>query len=251
MMKNGLTIELEGKVVSEPYINMTLSLMNYFEVKHEKAEHTIHVSHQSYQPKDIFIESDWSAASYYYELAAFAENVNLELHGLLNHSFQGDAVIASMMNSFGVTTSFIDEKITMRKLEAAISAQNHFSLSDYPDLAPAMFVTAGGLSKEISFSGLEHLAYKESHREEALRTELAKCGVKVRNDSGKIIVSGNFKAQHPRFSTYRDHRMAMSLAPLAMLCDEVLIEDPMVVNKSYPKYWDDLKSLGFEINEVS
>ena len=249
MMKNGLTIELVGKVVSEPYIAMTLALMNYFGVSHEQRDHSIIIPPQPYQPKDIFIESDWSAASYYYEMIAFAEEARLELKGLLENSFQGDAVIASLMESLGVKTEFEEEKIILTRSSSTQSA-THFQLTDYPDLAPAMFVTAAGLSKTISFSGLEHLAYKESHREEALRTELAKCGTSVKNENGIITVSGDFIANRPQFSTYHDHRMAMSFAPLSMLSDEVLIEDPEVVNKSYPKFWDDLKSIGFEIEIV-
>ena len=113
-----------------------------------------------------------------------------------------------------------------------------------------MFATVAGCSEKISFSGLEHLAYKESNREEALAAELAKCGITIANRDGIISVSGNFSANHPQFSTYKDHRMAMAFAPLAMLCDEILIEDPMVVNKSYPAYWNDLRSIGFEIDEL-
>jgi len=251
MLKNGLTIELEGKIVSEPYISMTLSLMKEFGVKHEYRENMIHVPSQSYRPKDIFIESDWSAASYYYEMAAFAKEINLELNGLLENSFQGDAVMASLMNSLGVATSFAKEKIILTQSSSSLLSPLRFSLSDYPDLAPALFVTAAGLSKEITFSGLEHLAYKESHREEALRKELAKVGVDVSNKNGIITVKGNFQSTDLPFSTYHDHRMAMALAPLALIGEEVLIEDPMVVNKSYPKYWDDLQSLGFEIEEAT
>jgi len=249
MMKNGLTIELVGKVVSEPYIAMTLALMNYFGVSHEQRDHSIIIPPQPYQPKDIFIESDWSAASYYYEMIAFAEEARLELKGLLENSFQGDAVIASLMESLGVKTEFEEEKIILTRSSSTQSA-THFQLTDYPDLAPAMFVTAAGLSKTISFSGLEHLSYKEIHREEALLTELARCRTSVKNENGIITVSGDFRANRPQFSTYHDHRMAMSFAPLSMLSDEVLIEDPEVVNKSYPKFWDDLKSIGFEIEIV-
>jgi len=254
-LPNGLTIELAGNVVSEPYIEMTLALMKYFVVTHTRSENSIHVDPQQYLSKDIFIESDWSAASYYYEMAAFADEVDLELNGLTKASFQGDAAIAEFMKSFGVETDFdpgeSGEKIHLRKTLSRSQSDLHFHLQQFPDLAPALFVTAAGLSQKISFSGLEHLAYKESNREEALRTELAKCGINVTNTSGNILVEGNFSAAHPRFSTYKDHRMAMAFAPLAMLYDEVEIEDPMVVNKSYPKFWDDLKAVGFEVEIIT
>jgi 3-phosphoshikimate 1-carboxyvinyltransferase len=249
LMPNGLTIELEGKIVSEPYISMTLSLMRYFGVRYDQRDHTIHVPPQSYQPRDIFIESDWSAASYYYEMAALADEATIDLKGLLRDSFQGDAVLSSLMKSFGVHTGFAHESVTLSK-SAGNSSHRQFDLSAYPDLAPALFATAGGLSKTVSFFGLEHLAYKESHRENALRNELAKCGISVVNDDEVITLSGKFSASAPHFMTYNDHRMAMALAPLALVSGEVLIEDPMVVNKSYPNYWNDLRSVGFEIEEV-
>jgi len=251
-LPNGLTIELAGNVVSEPYIEMTLTLMKYFGVNHTRSVNSIHVDHQQYQPKDVFIESDWSAASYYYEMATFADEVDFELNGLLRNSFQGDSVIAQFMKSFGVETEFIPdgsgETIHLKKTHS--HPPSHLHLQQFPDLAPALFVTAAGLSQKISFSGLEHLAYKESNREEAMRNELAKCGISITNANGNISVEGNFSAKHPRFSTYGDHRMAMAFAPLAILCDKVEIEDPMVVNKSYPKFWDDLKAIGFEIEII-
>ncbi len=256
-MKNGLTIQLAGEIVSEPYIEMTLAIMKYFGVNHSRKVYSIHIPAQQYQPKEIFIESDWSAASYYYEMAAFADEVDLEINGLIKNSFQGDAVIAEFMKSFGIETEFAPDgsggKIYIRKKSSQSYEYSNFlfPLKEFPDLAPALFATAGGLSQKISFTGLEHLAYKESNREEALRTELAKCNIRVSNMDGKISVEGKFTAAHPRFSTYKDHRLAMALAPLAMRCDDVLIEEPMVVNKSYPKFWDDLKSLGFEVEDYS
>jgi 3-phosphoshikimate 1-carboxyvinyltransferase len=217
-------------------------------VAHEKEANVIRVPHQLYQPKSVFIESDWSAASYYYEMAAFAGEANLELRGLLEHSFQGDADIAGIMQSFGVETSYGEKKIFLRKSAPDFPA-HPLDLSGTPDLAPALFATAAGLSKRISFTGLEHLAYKESHREEALQAELKKCGINVTNQNGVITVDGIFSSRQPEFATYKDHRMAMALAPLAIIGGEVQIDDPMVVNKSYPQYWDDLKKLGFSVSE--
>lgn len=259
-LPHGLTIGLTGNVVSEPYIEMTLSLMKYFGVNHSRSGNSIHVPPQPYQPKNIFIESDWSSASYLYEMSAFAGEVDLELNGLTKESFQGDSMIAEFMKSFGVETEFEPEgsreKIHLRKTSPHIypaklqNSRTHFHLNKFPDLAPSLFATAAGLSQKISFSGLDHLAYKESNREEALRNELAKCGITITNAGGNIFVEGNFSATNPRFATYNDHRMAMSFAPLAMLCDQVEIEDPLVVNKSYPGFWEDLKTLGFEIETV-
>ncbi|MBP9882309.1 MAG: hypothetical protein KBF32_02825 [Chitinophagales bacterium] len=247
-MRDGLTLELTGEVVSEPYIDMTLSLMKHFGVQHTRSAASIHIAPQSYQPKDIFIESDWSAASYYYEMAAFSDELDLTLAGLLQHSFQGDAKIASFMESFGVATSYSGQEIKLSKITP--SAALRFHLKDQPDLAPAMFVTSGGLSVPARFTGLEHLQYKESDREAALRSELLKCGITIGREGEAITIDGQFRPVSTSFSTYLDHRMAMAFAPLAILCGSVNIENPAVVKKSYPKYWDDIKSLGFAISEI-
>ncbi len=247
-MKTGLTLELTGDIVSQPYIDMTLSLMQYFDVHHEKVGQTIHVPSQVYKPKDLFIESDWSAASYYYEMAAFSESTELTLAGLLQRSFQGDAKIAALMERFGIHTDYTGQEIKLVRSDA--SGKLDFHLNDQPDLAPALLTTCGGLSLAARFTGLSHLQYKESDREAALRKELGKCGIIIEKNGEAIVTGGKFAAGHVTFSTYTDHRMAMSFAPLAMLCGHVYIEDPMVVKKSYPGYWDDLQLLGFTINEL-
>jgi 3-phosphoshikimate 1-carboxyvinyltransferase len=243
--EEGLTVELTGAIVSEPYIDMTLSLMNYFSVHHEKRERIIHVPPQEYQPRAVFIESDWSAASYYYEMAAFADELDLTLSGLLQNSFQGDAAIAGIMENFGVATDYADELIHLSKVNQR--GRFNFHLNDQPDLAPALFATCGGLSQAAAFTGLGHLQYKESHREEALRNELSKCGIAVGKDGDTITISGKFIPGEYPFKTYLDHRMAMAFAPLAMLCDSVIIEDPLVVKKSYPVFWEDIAQLGYVV----
>lgn len=253
-LKKGLTIALEGDVVSESYIEMTLQVMKYFGIHYSQNGNAISIESQEYKPQDIFIESDWSAASYYYEMAAFADAVDIKLHGLMENSFQGDQAIAGFMKDLGVETIYDEHKIIISKIKPPVRNKLilpdfPLSLTSFPDLAPALFVTAAGRSAKISFSGLEHLKYKESNREEALRSELGKCGIRLLKTNGIISVSGSFSATHPRFSTYQDHRIAMSLAPLAMLCDAVDIEDPLVVNKSYPAFWNDLKTIGFEVNQ--
>lgn len=244
-MQNGLTIELSGEIVSEPYIDMTLSLMQYFGVPHMRNGNVIRVDPQQYQPKDIFVESDWSAASYYYEMAAFSDETEITLSGLLQHSFQGDAKIATFMENFGIKTTYAIKEIKLTKTTA--SGNFDFHLNDQPDLAPAMLVTCAGLSQSARFTGLHHLQYKESDRAIALQNELSKCGINILKTGEVIKVEGRFIPGQIIFSTYLDHRMAMSFAPLAILCGEIYIDDPMVVKKSYPAYWGDLQSLGFKI----
>ncbi len=245
-LEKGLTVEIEGDIVSEPYITMTLKVMEYFGVVHEWKENKIFVPHQEYITREIFIESDWSAASYFYEMAAFADEVDLEISGLGTDSFQGDAILSSFYRDFGVTTEAKKNKIHLKKISPY--GLLDFDLKNFPDLAPAMFTTCGGLSLTGTFSGLSHLQFKESNREEVLRSELAKCGINVNKLDGRLMISGKFIPGKYRFLTYNDHRIAMALAPLAMLSEEVVIENPSVVNKSYPNYWNDLARLGFEIN---
>lgn len=247
-MKNGLTIELTGEAVSQPYIAMTLSLMEYFDVRHERSGNTIQVPPQAYRPKSIFIESDWSSASYFYEMAAFSETLELTLSGLLENSFQGDAQVAAFMKSFGVQTTYSGNEVHLTKITEKTS-NGAFKLKDQPDLAPALFATCGALNRKTKFTGLEHLQYKESNREDVLRNELAKCGISIVNEKGSIMVDGAFHPPAAILNTHLDHRMAMAFAPLAMLCGEVSIDDPMVVGKSYPKYWEHLQSLGFQVSE--
>ncbi|MBX7109709.1 MAG: 3-phosphoshikimate 1-carboxyvinyltransferase [Chitinophagales bacterium] len=247
-MEQGLTLELTGEVVSEPYIEMTLALMQHFDVRHERNGQVIHVPAQRYKPRNIFIESDWSAASYYYEMAAFSTETDLTLSGLLQQSFQGDAKIAALMERFGIQTTYTEQEIKLSKSEQ--TGTFDFFLNDQPDLAPALLTTCGGLSQTARFTGLSHLQYKESDRAAALQQELAKCGIALQKNGDTITTGGKFLPGHYTFSTYADHRMAMSFAPLAMLCGHVYIDDPMVVKKSYPGYWDDLQLLGFNINEL-
>lgn len=247
-MPAGLTMELTGEVVSQPYIDLTLSIMKHFGVSAERTLNTIQVPRQNYVPASFFIESDWSAASYYYEMAAFSTHLDLTLTGLQKDSFQGDAEIATYMLPFGVVTSYEDQQIRLIKKQATGSF--NFNLRDQPDLAPAMFVTCGGLSAAANFTGLNHLQYKESNRETALATELEKFGIMIGRSGDQISIQGKFSPNDAVLSTYLDHRMAMAFAPLAMLCGEVLIENPMVVQKSYPEYWDDIQSLGFLIKEL-
>lgn len=250
-LQNGLQIELSGPVVSEPYIAMTLKLMNYFGIDFSKSGNTISVPHQNYSAKNIFIESDWSAASYFYEMVSLSNEASLELNGLMQNSFQGDSKIAEMMTELGVETSFQPKKILLTKNNQQKTSPLHFNLNDQPDLAPALFCACAGNSRKAIFSGIGHLKYKESNREEALQTELSKCGITFTKKNDGLILEGSFRGTTIPFQTYKDHRMAMAFAPLAFVNGELIIDDPHVVKKSYPEYWNDLEKLGFQILEIS
>lgn len=258
-LQNGLELTLDGKIVSRPYIEMTLSLMTYFGVEHSWVENKIKIAAQKYQAKDFVVEADWSAASYYFSVAAFADELDLQLNGLFENSVQGDAVLPEMMQAFGIQTIFNEKGIHLSKSESPAKPFFEWDFIKCPDLAPTIAVVCGGLGTQGLFTGLETLRIKETDRIAALQNELGKVQVFVSQlpaqfskKSGKEYFSIEGKAateETPTFPTYEDHRMAMAFAPLAMLLDEIKIEDPNVVVKSYPAFWEDFKKLGFEVKD--
>ena len=254
VLPNGLELKLDGKVVSRPYIEMTLSLMKYFGVDHTWNGNVIRIEPQPYQAKTFTVEADWSAASYYYSLAAIADQADLRVDGLFEESVQGDAILARMMEHFGVKTIFNDSGIHLIKAGERSVPSFSWDFLRCPDLAQTLAVICGALGVQGRFTGLETLRIKETDRIDALQKELAKVGVVVRpdpSDEAYQIVTGmaDLENNHPCFATYEDHRMAMAFAPLAMV-GPLEVEDPLVVGKSYPDYWRDLTSLGFEVAEI-
>ena len=264
-LEDGLKIKINGELFSKPYVEMTLKLMNQFGIHSEWREDIISIAQQEYQPTTITIENDWSAASYWYEMAALAEDVDLTIEGLKQNSIQGDSAIAEIMNQFGVKTEFTNEGIRLTKNASSkySSPSPHPSpftqhpsktfthnFQSHPDLVQTMAVICAALGIDAAFSGVQNLRIKETDRLKALQTELKKIGVlsEITNNEYRIT---NFEQLHPSpltFHTYNDHRMAMSFAPLALKWGKVEIENPDVVKKSYPEFWEDLKSVGFDID---
>lgn len=254
-LENGLELNLEGKIVSRPYIEMTLNLMQYFGVSHQWEGHVIKVEPQEYQARPFRVEADWSAASYYYAMAAFADRLDLQLDGLFEDSVQGDAVLVDMMRHFGVETTFNESGIHLSKTSDGLKKPFQWNFLRCPDLAQTLFVVCGGKGQMGHFTGLETLRIKETDRIAAMNTELAKLQIHLyRNESMSeeegseyFTIKGQATFQTiPTFDTYEDHRMAMALAPLAMLGD-IAVNEPEVVGKSYPDFWKDLESLGFKV----
>ena len=255
-LPKGLTLHLEGDMVSRSYIELTLQIMKTFGIDYEWVGNQISVRHQPYQGKEFRVESDWSAASYYYGIAALADEAELRLTGLSANSFQGDAMVAELYEQFGVQTIYQDGQITLKKSGHQVPEVFEHDFILCPDIAQTMAVTCGALGTRGVFSGLQTLSIKETDRIGALRTELGKLGVDFQkkelnsSDSEEChIVNG--KARFPEeisFPTYEDHRMAMAFAPLAVL-HPVIIEEPEVVSKSYPDFWVDLERLGFIIRK--
>jgi 3-phosphoshikimate 1-carboxyvinyltransferase len=260
-LPNGLELVLVGNLVSRPYLEMTLRMMAYFGVEHTWDGNTIWVPAGQYRPKPFTVEADWSAASYYYALAALSEDCDLLLHGLFSNSWQGDSVLEKMMVPFGVETVYEGE--TTRLLKRKDAVPQPFFEWDFlpcPDVAQTLAVVCGGLGVQGLFSGLETLRIKETDRIAALQNELAKVQVflsklpdrfsKNKEKEFYMVEGKAVVADAPIFQTYEDHRMAMAFAPLAML-GRIQIEHPGVVEKSYPRFWEDLKGLGFVIEDKS
>ncbi len=257
-LANGLELTLEGDIVSRSYIELTLGLMQHFGIKYTWEGAVIKIPAQKYESKPFTVEADWSAASYYYAMAAFADELDLELEGLFPNSAQGDAVLAEMMEKFGIKTTFTETGVKLTKSAAEVPPFFEWDFILCPDVAQTLAVICAGLGTHGLFTGLQTLRIKETDRIAALQTELAKVNVflsklperfakeskqEYYSIEGKAIVNDS-----PLFPTYEDHRMAMAFAPLAML-GPIQIEDPMVVNKSYPEFWEDLEKLGFVVKK--
>lgn len=259
-LPTGLKLTLEGEIVSLPYIKMTLALMQHFGVHHHWEGQTIVVNPQYYQARDFTVEADWSAASYYYSLAALAESADLRIDGLFSDSLQGDAVVQKLYEDFGVTTTFTENGVHLRKAAGTPApALFEHNFVECPDVAQTLMGTCAGLGVQGLYSGLQTLFIKETDRVKAMKAELGKLGVSLYKIPPRMTEKtgvryfaqegkADFSAGTPRFATYHDHRMAMALAPLALL-HPVTLEDPAVVNKSYPDFYRDLAAIGLTTEE--
>jgi 3-phosphoshikimate 1-carboxyvinyltransferase len=259
ILENGLRLHLTGEIVSRPYIDLTLHVMHGFGCQAEWTDvSTIEVKPQEYQPNDYHIENDWSAASYWYEIVALsrANNLSMTLSGLADSSRQGDSVVKYLFNFLGVKTQF--EKTDAPLSDVTLATKPYMPTRfDYdfikqPDLAQTLVVTCCAMGIPFRFTGLASLKIKETDRIEALKTELRKVGYVISDKNGSELVWDGERCEpqsNPAIDTYQDHRMAMAFAPLAITMGEIRINDPEVVSKSYPKYWEDLKKAGFTITE--
>jgi len=242
----GLELHIEGDLTSRPYVEMTLAMLQQAGIQHQWNNNVITISHQEFKETVLPVEPDWSAASYWYAIAALADEAELFLPGLTQYSLQGDSVITELMANFGITSQFKDGGVYLQK-EVKPNVRKIFDLKECPDLAQTIIVVCAALGHEATFTGLETLKIKETDRVKALQNELAKIGVKL-IEKGliyKLDCSEKFIPQKLFINTYEDHRMAMAFAPLALLVPEVEIEEAQVVEKSYPAFWKDLEKVGF------
>jgi 3-phosphoshikimate 1-carboxyvinyltransferase len=248
-LPKGLQLHIDGELTSRPYVEMTLSMLQQAGIQHQWTDNVISIAPQDFRETSIWVEPDWSAASYWYAVAALADEAELFLPGLTSYSLQGDSVITELMANFGITSQFKDGGVHLKKEPKPI-IRKIFDLKSCPDLAQTLIVVCAALGHDATFTGLETLKIKETDRIAALQNELAKMGVKL-IEKGlvyKLDCSEKFIPNNITIATYEDHRMAMAFAPLAMVIPQVEIEEAEVVNKSYPAFWQDFEKAGFVLS---
>ncbi|GAB6121428.1 3-phosphoshikimate 1-carboxyvinyltransferase [Dysgonomonas termitidis] len=250
-MSKGLTIHLEGNIISVPYIKLTLGMMAQFGVKTHWDGRTIKIYPEEYRTTHYTVESDWSAASYWYEMAALAGDARIELKGLFKNSMQGDSKVAELFLDLGVATEYVKDGVVLTKTGKVTKKMFHNFVNE-PDLAQTFAVTCCMMGVPFMFTGLQTLKIKETDRIEALKNEMKKLGYLLYDSEDSILEWNGERCEReadPVIKTYEDHRMAMAFAPAAIKLDHINIAHPRVVTKSYPRFWDDLKSVGFSIEE--
>lgn len=250
-LENGLRIKLKGKIVSRSYIEMTLNIMEEFGIESEFKGDEIFVAKQAYKVIPYTVEGDWSGASYWYAFMALAPKGKLFLDGLRKNSFQGDSGLVEVFGKLGVKTNFSKKGMYIEQSNE-LCKKLVFDFIEMPDLAQTFAVVSVLKNIPFHFKGLETLKIKETNRIAALIDELAKLGyVLYEPQEGELAWDGEMKAESDNIviETYHDHRMAMAFAPIAMVRPEIQIADPMVVNKSYPYFWEQIKEIGFNIKE--
>ena len=254
LLNNGLEIQLVGNLISRPYVQMTIRIMEHFGVKVEYTDRRIKIDHQTYAKNVFTVSPDWSAASYWYEMAALSDEVDLFIPNLKEESMQGDRVLPEIFDQLGVNSEFTKEGLNLKKQQQKVS-YFEYDFVDCPDLAQAVIITCVGLGIEGSFKGLQSLRIKETDRIASLNNEISLFGFSLVEEN-PTLWSLVKQAQDIRLlethvaKTYDDHRMAMALAPLCLLSQKMIIEDPEVVKKSYPGFWKDLESVGFKIDQI-
>ena len=248
LLEKGIEINIEEPFYSRPYVNMTLNLMNSFGIKSEVKGNKISIKNQEFSSGSYIVESDWSAASYWYSILSISDNINnLTLQGLKKKSNQGDSVISELMKSFGVNTQYKEDGIVLTKIKFD-TEEIELDFRDCPDLTQTILVVAAYHKIKLKVSGVESLKIKETDRLLAMKNELKKIGCDFYEEGNFWILEKRNQEIDDELSidTYKDHRMAMAFAPLASK-KSIIINDPDVVVKSYPTYWEDLKKVGFII----
>lgn len=243
-MLKGLKIVLEGKIISKPYINMTMQMMDEYGIDVDFLGNVIQIEPQEYQPIPYKVESDWSAASYWYEILSLVGKGGVFLKGLGENSYQGDSKVADLFEQLGVKTTYMEDGVLLSP-NGELTTRMEYDFTDEPDLTQTFAVTCCLKGIPFKFSGLETLKIKETDRIAALINELAKLGYVVYEPAESQLAWDGARCEPASpisIATYHDHRMAMAFAPAALVTP-IIVENPQVVTKSYPGFWDDFEKL--------
>lgn len=251
-LENGLQLTLDGKITSLPYIKMTLALLEQVGVKTDFTSNVITIAPlEKKEAKVLTVESDWSSASYFYSIASVCEQASIVISSYKPDSLQGDSVLQEVYRDLGVGSAFLEDRLMLKRVTGTRQVSTvKLDLANAPDIAQTIAVSCFAKGVGCELTGLHTLKIKETDRLEALKTELTKLGatIAVTHDALYLKAGGNIRSEIA-IDTYNDHRMAMAFAPLAIK-EPIIINDAEVVSKSYPGFWDDLASLGFEVQEV-
>ena len=251
-LTNGLTLTLTDEIISRPYIDLTLKLMSDFGAKVKWInDHQLKVEPHPYCPTAYTIENDWSAASYWYEICALSDDAIIQLPGLFPNSPQGDSIVAELFSVLGVESRIEKQVLTLHKT-AKKANRLEYNFINQPDLAQTFVVTCALLNIPFHFNGLQSLKIKETDRITALIKEMKKLGYVLTETNGCSLSWNGERCTpdaNPCITTYEDHRMAMAFAPACFIYKNLQVNDPDVVNKSYPQYWQHLINAGFHIKE--
>ncbi len=256
-VQDGLTIRLLNSITSRSYIDMTLQLMKTFGIKYQWNGNEINIAQQNYKPIPYTVEADWSGASYWYAMAALSDRCDLYLKGLYLKSLQGDAIQSDWFETyFGIKSRQEGDSVRLTRNKPPELKKLCLNFIANPDIAQTFVVLAIGKKLPFHFTGLKTLKIKETDRIAALKNECAKLGALLTEPvEGELTWDGKINAalipEKLAVATYDDHRMAMAFAPVAMFTGSVEIEDAMVVTKSYPFFYEDLRKVGFKVKEVT
>ena len=258
-LKNGLTLRLTGDVISRPYIDLTLWTMREFGADADWSDfETISVAPKPYKERTYFIENDWSAASYWYEMMALSthEDDEIRLEGLMDGSKQGDSSVRYIFSLLGVKSTFesreegVPTTVTLRHTNRCVP-RLEYDFVNSPDLAQTFVVCCALKNVHFHFTGLSTLKIKETDRIEAMKKEMRKLGYVIHDKNNSELIWDGERCMpeiEGGIDTYEDHRMALSFAPASLCIDGLKMNNPQVVTKSYPHFWEDIKSAGFEVN---
>lgn len=252
---NGIILKLTGEITSRSYIKLTLGLMAKFGIQYQWNDNTITVPEQHYLPIDFTVEADWSGASYWYQILSLCHSGEIFLENLQLKSLQGDSNVAAWFEQFGIRSTQKENGVLLTKMEVSLPEKLHLDFIENPDVAQTMACLCVAKKIPFHFSGLKTLKIKETDRIAALQNELAKFGaVLTEPRNGELAWNGEITSEIqqeiPAIETYHDHRMALAFAPMALAGWQLQIHDAMVVTKSYPGFWDDVRKVGFEVLEI-